>query len=516
MQHGSYVRENFNKYHRMEFRPDISHLSENHVAALKILVRLGALMEKFLLRQVWSENEALLKKLQERNDQDELAYFKFHMGPWEISPEVKAWRDDVPPSPPKGANFYPEDMTTEEFDTWVATLTEEERRKAKGPFHVIRRGADGRLLAVSYAEAYADILGPASNLLEEAAELIEDASLKTFLRKLAAAFLNNDFHSAEIAGMKVSPQAPFEINCIPKSPYLDRLYGTKGVISFSVLVNDLELNVMAANMLVYKGNIFNLFLLLNGALDSKRLFEKDSSMCVAYHEEPHEQADENLPSRLVLIKNCLEAAFDKLAKVAEVILVAEQSSLLKFLAYFLFVLMHEVGHANGPQYIAGSARVKIAEKLRDLHTSLDEAKADVSGMFGVKVLIQQGVITEASYEEMTIAYTVCIITSTLLGPDFARGLGAIIELNYHMQHDAIIWDSGAKRFSIHFERLSHSVESLVRDLMTMQAEGDLEAARAFVSKYGAKDIIIIGIYSYVKDPTVQGLNKYEPYVLDVL
>jgi hypothetical protein len=167
-----------------------AHLSPNDRKALQKIIAAAKLYDTLYLRQIWSGNEALLAKLQADKSvlgQQRLHYFMINKGPWSQLDDHERFIEGVPSRPP-AANFYPEDMTKDEFNTWSNSLSADEKEKATGYFYTIRRDPNGKLRSVPYSEEYREFLEPAAKLLREAAALTTNATLKDFLNKRAAAF----------------------------------------------------------------------------------------------------------------------------------------------------------------------------------------------------------------------------------------------------------------------------------------------------------------------------------------
>src|SRR6476660_7536788 len=180
-------------------RVDTSKLSAGDRQALVKLIEAGRIMDDIFLNQYWSGDAALLTRLRKEATtplvKARLRYFVINKGPWSILGGYKAFLPGVPAEKLKGANFYPADMSRGEFETWVATLSKEDQEQAKGFFTVIRRKTDGgakTLVAVPYSEEYKADLNRAADLLKEAADLMDNDSLKKFLKLRADAFLSND------------------------------------------------------------------------------------------------------------------------------------------------------------------------------------------------------------------------------------------------------------------------------------------------------------------------------------
>ena len=191
---------------------DARRLSPGDRKALAKIVEAARLFDPLFIRQVWSGNEALARRLEADRTplgRARLHYFRINKGPWSQLDENHAFLDGVPATKPDGAAHYPDDMTKAEFDAWVATLSDEEKQKATGFFHAIRRGPDGKLRAVPYSEEYREFLEPAARLLREAAALTDNATLARYLTTRADAFASNDYYTSDVAWMELD--APIDV-----------------------------------------------------------------------------------------------------------------------------------------------------------------------------------------------------------------------------------------------------------------------------------------------------------------
>src|SRR6266404_4734165 len=190
------------RFERTELRAHVSKLSPGDRQALVKLIEASRILNDIFLAQYWSGNLALYTKLQ--RDTTELGkarrhYFWINKGPWSALDDFAAFLPGVPPKKLPGANFYPEDMPREEFEKWVKTLSKTDREAAEGFFTVIRRDSAGRLKAVPFSQEYRTDLEKSAGLLEQAAGLTGNATLKKFLTTRAAAFRSNDYYESDLA-----------------------------------------------------------------------------------------------------------------------------------------------------------------------------------------------------------------------------------------------------------------------------------------------------------------------------
>src|SRR5216684_1068530 len=161
---------------------DTSHLSVADRKALQKIIAAAKYFDPLYRRQLWSGNEALLKKLEADKStlgRERLHYYLINAGPWSQLDSNEPFLEGVPPKPPQ-ANLYPDNITREEFNSWLNGLSVEEKEKATGYFYAIRRDAGGKLKAVPYSEEYREFLDPAAKLLREAATLTTNKTLKDF------------------------------------------------------------------------------------------------------------------------------------------------------------------------------------------------------------------------------------------------------------------------------------------------------------------------------------------------
>src|SRR6267142_4630720 len=187
-------------------------LSAGDRKALKKIIEAAELLDPLFLRQVWSGNDELYKKLEADKSAvggQRLHYFLINDGPWSRLDNNEPFIEGVPREKPPQANFYPEDITKDEFNSWLAGLPGSEKEKATGYFYTIRRDSSGKLMAVAYSQEYSEFLVPAANLLREAAALTTNPTLKDFLAKRADAFASNDYYQSDVAWMDL--KAPIDV-----------------------------------------------------------------------------------------------------------------------------------------------------------------------------------------------------------------------------------------------------------------------------------------------------------------
>lgn len=490
-----------NRFAPAEITADISGLSEGDRKALAKLFEASLLIDKIYTRQVWSGNEALRATLEaERSPEgkERLRYFNINMSPWSSLDDNAPFIEGVPQRP-LHANYYPDDMTKEEFEHWLASLSPGEQMKAASYFHTIRRGADGKLVTVPYNEEYKEFLEPAARLLHEAAALTTNKSLNNYLTKRAEAFLSNNYYASDVAWMELD--SPIEPTIGPYEVYMDELFNYKAAFeSFITLRNDAETqNLQKYSQ--YLQEIEN-----NLPIDKKYRNAKlgelspirvvDQVMVGGEAREGVTTAAFNLPndekvvkekgSKRVMLKNVQEAKFVKvLTPIAAVALEPSQQSLLSFESFFTHILAHELMHGLGPHNITvDGKKTTVRQELKELSSAFEEAKADISGLFALQYLIDKGVVEKSMEESMYVTYLASSFRSVRFGINAAHGKGMAFQFNYLMDEGAIVFDEAKGTFRVDIAAVKGAAKKLTGEIMTVQAEGSYEKAKALLEKYG--------------------------------
>jgi hypothetical protein len=485
-----------------EVTADVSHLSEGDRKALAKLIEAARLLDPLFLRQVWSGNEALLKKLEgdmTPEGKERLHYFMINKCPWSRLDKNEPFIDGVPHEKPPQAGFYPDDVTKEEFNTWVAGLSEQERQQAIGFFTVIRRSADGKLKMVPYREEYREFLEPASKLLKEAADLTANATLKTFLTKRAEAFLTDDYYASDVAWMDLD--APIDVTIGPYETYEDELFGYKAAFEAFVTVRD---EAESAKLARFSGYLQELEDNLPvdpkyrnpkiGAASPIRVVDVVFTSADANHGV--QTAAFNLPndekvvkekgSKRVMLKNVQEAKSSKvLVPISKILIEPAQQSQISFEAFFTHILAHELMHGLGPHNIkVGGRNTAVRKELKELYSAIEEAKADVTGLWALQYLIDKGVVDRAMERDLYTTYLASSFRSVRFGITEAHGKGQALQFNYLVDEGAIGINETAGTFSIDSARIKDAIRKLTSEILTLQAEGSYDKAKAMLDKYG--------------------------------
>lgn len=485
-----------------ELRADTAALSAGDRRALDKLVAASRVLDELFVTQVWSGNSALHARLRKAGDplgQARLKYFWLNKGPWSDIDGHTAFLPDVPARKLPGANFYPEDMTAQEFENWVKTLSAAERQKAEGFFTVIRRNGSGKLMAVPYHQEYAAYLQRAAALLREAAALTSNASLKKFLTLRAAAFLSDDYYASDVAWMDLD--SPVDITIGPYETYNDEIFGYKAAFEAYVNVRDEQ---ETARLKSFAGRLQEIEDHL--PIDAKYRNPKLGALApitvvnevfaagdaahgvqtAAYNLPNDERVVHEKGSKRVMLKNVQEAKFHKtLEPIARRVLPAATQQDLSFESFFAHILAHELSHGIGPHRISMAGRSTTPrQELKDLYSAIEEAKADVTGLFMLDYLYAHGMPAgPRGLERLYTTYLASSFRSLRFGLSDAHGKGMALQFNYLSDKGAIVHRPDGT-FAIDFSKIQWAVRDLTHDLLTLEAEGNYQGAKAMLGRLG--------------------------------
>ena len=486
-----------------ELRADTSKLSPGDQRALVKLIEASRILNDIFLKQLWSGNPDLFEKLKRDTSplgQARLHYFWINKGPWSDLDNHTAFLPGVPPKKLPGANFYPEDMTREEFESWSKTLSKPDREKAEGFFTVIRRDAGRGLKAVPYSEEYKHDLAKSARLLEEAAGLTGNASLKKFLLARGAAFLSNDYYESDMAWMDLD--APIDITIGPYETYNDEIFGYKaGFEAYVNLRDDVEtgkLKFFGAHLQEIENNLPIDPKYRNPKLGSQapiRVVNEVLSagdgdhgvQTAAYNLPNDERVVTQKGSKRVMLKNVQEAKFHStLEPISRQVLTPAGQPDLSFDSFFTHILAHELSHGIGPHQITVNGRATtVRQELKELYSAIEEAKADVTGLFMLQYLYDHKLIEGGPGAERKLyaTYLASSFRTLRFGLNDAHGKGMAMQVNYLTDKGGFV-ARGDGRFEVNPDQIKAAVRDLDHDLLTIEATGDYAGAKKMLDELG--------------------------------
>jgi len=479
---------------------DITALPANEREALAHMVRAAQVMDALFLEQVWAGNEAMLYNL--IKDESPLGKARLHeflinKGPWARLDHNAGFIPGAPEKLPS-ANFYPDGATKAEVEKWINSLGGAEKTGATGFFTTIRRGPDGRFIAVPYSIEYQGELAIAAQHLRAAAAATAQPTLKAFLESRAAAFASNDYYESDVKWMELD--ATIEPTIGPYEVYEDEWFNYKAAFEAFITVKDRaesdKLQKFAGalqdieNNLPIDANYRNpkLGALAPIAVVNTVFSAGDANRGVqtaAFNLPNDERVIREKGSKRVMLKNNQQAKFDKvLVPISKVALSAADQGNVAFEAFFTHILMHELMHGLGPHDINVAGRTTtVRQELKDTYSTIEEAKADISGLFALQFLVDKGQLDKSFEKTMYTTFLASAFRSLRFGVNEAHGRGQAIQLNYLLDRGAFTVN-GDGTFSVDNAKIRESVIALTREIMTLQAEGSYAKAKQMLDTLG--------------------------------
>jgi hypothetical protein len=486
-----------------EIRADTSKLTPGDRQALAKLIEASEVLNDIFLRQLWSGNHDLYAKL--RRDSTPLGkarlhYFWIGKGPWSDLDDNAAFLADVPAKKLPGANFYPENMTRQEFETWAKTLSTKDRQQAESFFTVIRRDAGGHWTSVPYSQEYKTDLEKSARLLELAARLTGNATLKKFLTARAAAFRSNDYYESDLAWMELD--APIDITIGPYETYNDELFGYKAAYEAYVNLRDdvetAKLKFFGDHLQEVENNLPIDAQYRNPKLGTQapirvvnEVFSAGDGahgvQTAAYNLPNDERVVTQKGSKRVMLKNVQEAKFHStLEPISKRALAQASLADLSFDSFFTHILAHELSHGIGPHQISvGGRSTTPRQELKELYSAMEEAKADVTGLFMLQFLGDRKLIEGGPAMERKLYTTFLASTFRTLrfGLKDAHGKGMAMQVNYLTDKGGFVARPDG-RFEVNFDKIKAAVRDLDHELLTLEATGDYNGAKRMLDQLG--------------------------------
>lgn len=513
------LRRAESRYAPVDLAVDVSHLAPGDRAALARLVEAADVLDGLYLRQMWAGSPGMLVALAEDRSplgQARLAAFLRNKGPWDRLDHDRPFLPGAPPRPPAGT-FYPPDATRDEVDRWMESLPPAERAAARGFFTVIRRTPAG-LTAVPYSVEYQPELALAAARLREAAALATAPSLRRFLTLRAEALLTDRYRASDVAWMEID--AAVEPTFGPYETYEDGWFNAKASFEAFLAVRDDEATARLARLSAELQDIED-HLPMDpawrnpkvGALAPIRVVNELYAAGDARHGVT--TAAFNLPndevvlrekgSKRVMLKNVQEAKFrEVLRPIAARVLSPADERRVTFDAFFTHILLHEMVHGLGPHDIeVEGKRTTVRERLQELSPAVEEAKADVAGLFALHRLVDRGVLPAELGRSLYATFLASAFRSIRFGLHEAHGRGVALQLNWLLDAGAVTaGDDG--RFSVDDGKARAALASLARRLLSLQARGDKEGARALLERMAV-----------IRPPVARALARLEDVPVDV-
>lgn len=475
------------EFANVELKMDMSTLSDKEKEMLGYLFDAGAIMDELFWNQKMANHKAIMDTITVPGAKK---FFEINYGPWEVLNNNKPFLNGFGERP-KGLSFYPADMAIAEFDAWKNPLKTSD-------YTVVRRNAQGQLITVPYSEEYKDGLTRASELTLKAAALAEDAGFKKYLELRAAALLSNDYLASDLAWMDMKTNK-FDFIIGPIENYQDELFGYKTAFESFILVKDAEESKKIEDIAMllpelqkrlpvdakYKSEV-------PGADSDLGVYNaiyyagdcNSGSKTIAINLPNDPRVHNTKGSRKLQLKNSMQYKFDLIMlPISKLVINPEQLKNVKFDAFFENVMFHEIAHGMGIKYTLKDKKLTVRDALQNTYAGVEEAKADIMGLYLVSQMHEMGKITDKDLQDNYITFIAGIFRSVRFGAASAHGKANMATFNY-------MWDNGAFTrsadgiYTIDFPKMKEAVKSFTANILIIQGDANLEEATKMMTVDG--------------------------------
>jgi hypothetical protein len=479
------MQKNLGKYVNVKLTSDLSGLSENERKMLPILIEAADKMNDLFWYEAYGDKDKLLSSI---NDEDIKKFATINYGPWDRLAGNKSFVDGIGDKP-KGANFYPVDMTKEEFEA-------AEIKDKSSIYNFIRRDEDGKLYSIPYNKQFENELAKVSILLIEASNLAEDEGLKKYLKLRAKALLDDNYQPSDLAWMDMKTNT-LDIVIGPIETYEDHLFGNKAAHEGYVLIKDQEWSKKLAKFSSFLPELqkgipvdeayktetpgtdsdLNAYDVVYYAGDCN-----SGSKTIAINLPNDEEVQLQKGTRRLQLKNAMRAKFDKiLVPISEVLIDESQRKHITFDAFFANTMFHEVAHGLGiKNTINGKGLVR--KSLKEHASALEEGKADVLGLYMVQQLHKKGEIDGDMKDYMT-TFMASIFRSVRFGASSAHGKANMIRFNFFKEKGAFSRNEDGT-YMVNYDNMIVAMKDLSNLILTLQGNGDYDGVAKLVAEKG--------------------------------
>jgi hypothetical protein len=474
-------------------------LTANEQKMVGKLVDACQYLDSVYWRQIDPDALALYQSLEDSKhprDAQLRRYLWINASRFDLIDENKPFVGKEPMSPGRG--FYPQGLTREKVEKYVADHPET-KAGIYSPITIVRWNGD-QLEAIPYHIVYRPYLEPASKALKEAAELSADPAFANYLRLRADALLTDDYFPSDLAWLDLN-NPKFDLIFAPYETYNDDLLGVKATYGAAVLIRNEKESRKLDMFRQYVPQIQDALPLAAEDRPSKQGLETpmevmDAPFRSADLTHGYQSVADNLPndprvheqkgSKKIFFENFMDARVNYvIVPVARQMLRPDQAAKVTADGYSMSTIMHEIAHGLGPTFARTSAgKVSIRESIGPTFSGLEEAKADVTGMFGLKWLVDHGALPKEKMEEFYASYVGGIFRTVRFGVAEAHGQAEMMEFNYLSSRGAIRRDA-SWRYAIDYDKIPDAMADLAKELLEIEATGDRQRAENWFQKYGA-------------------------------
>lgn len=489
------VQQHLSDYATVKLTADLSAFDAKQKQMIALLVQAADSMNALYWKQGWGDKDALLAQI---SDPSVREFAEINYGPWDRLDNDKPFVDGIGPRP-AGAQFYPADMTKEQFE-------QSPLKDKTGLYTLLRRDDKGQLISVPYHEAYKAELEKTAGLLREAAKLAKDAGFRKYLAMRADALLSDDYQPSDFAWMDMKSN-PVDIVIGPIETYEDQLFGYKASYESYVLIKDQAWSAKLARFAKYLPELQRGLPVADKYKAEKPGSDADlnayfaiyyggdanvGAKTIAINLPNDEQVQLKKGTRRLQLENVMQAKFDKIMlPIGKELIADDQQKNLTFDAFFQNTMFHEVAHGLGiKETLDGKGTVRKA--LKDQASSFEEGKADILGLYMVAKLADKGELDKSKLMDNYVTFLAGILRSVRFGASDAHAKANMVRFNFFKQQGAFSRDENTGRYRVDFDKMTAAMNALSAKLLTIQGDGDYAAAKQLTEQMGTVGSVLAG------------------------
>jgi hypothetical protein len=456
-------------------------------------------LESMFWRQSDPEGLALYKALDgsDAPDAERLRHYLMINGSrWDLVDENRPFVGTMPEPP--GHALYPPGVTREMLEAYVAA-NPAKKAEIYNPFSIVRSDGSGTFFGRPYHIEFKPFIDDAAAALRRAADLSDDPAFATFLRMRADALVTEDYYPSDIAWVDLK-DPKFDVIYGSQETYLDNLLGVKTSFGAAVLIRNEAESRNLAKYQQWVPELQDALPLPPEDRPSRRghvtpMEVMDAPFRAGDLRHGYQAVAVNLPNdprihqekgtKKIFFKNFMDARVNEvILPLAARLMDPAQARRASAEGYLAWVVMHEISHGLGPAFAhpaRGGGQVDIREAIGGTYSALEEAKADVVGLFALKWLVDHGVFPKDRLEEYYASYVAGIFRTVRFGTGEAHGRAVMMEFNFLAEKGAIAEQGG--RYRADYAKMTPAIGELARELLEQEAAGDRARAEAWFARY---------------------------------
>ena len=522
------ISNGLKKLVKVGMESDYSKLSASDIKVVELLKEAANIFDEIFIEQICPKLLDIIKLLREDNSEESgqrLSYLLFNKSPLSVMNNMKPFIKGEGIG--NGIAVYPFDMKKEELENAIKNSNDAD--KFTSYYTAIAR-ENGALKPVKYSDIYKDRLEKASKLIENAAMATDNKSLKEYLNATSRALLTNDYNEQQRLWLELDSRVEPTIG--PYETYEDRIFGYKGFFEFYINVRDDD---ETRKLMSYSEHLkgIDATIPIEDGLNFTRKNQSNSPIVVvnemyfggeanagyttsAFNLPNDEKIRVRYGSKKVLMRNISKAKFRYLAKpIAERLLDEQQLKYLDPNVIQDFVLFHELSHGLGAgEIVSKEGNVPVSVMLKEMFSHIEEARADVTGVFCAMYFNGKGILPYKMEKFYTNYLTNNLLRGIRMGLAEAHAMGEAIQYNFLKENGGIYLDDKENRFGVDMEKIDQAMLKLVEELNSIEASGDYGRASMLTKKYCNISKELAVAYESISDipvdimPVFEGMHDY--------